>query len=133
MHIDIFIQFFPFSVEPRELAFLDSKYQEAYRTALAEGKMTSFQSRVMIVGHSGAGKTSLLRCLLGMPFEPKHIPTIVISADTNVRINEQADEQADEQVEEQADGKLQVIRATNWTHVEGNVFVIPQMYIIIFV
>ena len=58
------------------LPYLGPKYQEAYRTALKQGTRTVRQSRVMIDGHSGAGKTSLLRCLLKQPFVEEHIPTI---------------------------------------------------------
>ena len=71
-----------------ELASLDPKYQEAYRTALKEGKRTVCQSRVMIVGHFGAGKSSLLRCLLNQPFVEEHIPTIGIETSNQTKINE---------------------------------------------
>ena len=35
----------------------------------------------MLVGHEGAGKTNLKRCLLGEDFVEKHIPTTGIDAD----------------------------------------------------
>ena len=76
-----------YTAEPLELASLDPKYQEAYRTALKEGKRTVCQSRVMIVGHFGAGKSSLLRCLLNQPFVEEHIPTIGIETSKQTEIS----------------------------------------------
>ena len=84
--------------EPSELSSLSPKYQEAYKTALREGTRTVCQSRVMIVGHSGAGKTSLVRCLLNQPFVEEHISTIGIDVGANIDI----------------------ARATNWTLQTGN-------------
>ena len=123
MNNGFLIKFFPFSGEPRELASLAPEYQEAYRTALRDGVQTVHQSRVMIVGHYGAGKTSLLRCLLGKPFVKEHIPTIGINADPK---------QTKVRTDEQADGDLQVVKTKNWTSGKGKVFVIPQTYRIIF-
>ena len=62
------------------------------------------------MGHYGAGKTSLLRCLLGMPFVKEHIPTIGINADpkqTKVKID---------------DDDLHVVKTKNWIPGEGDIF-----------
>ena len=54
---------------------------QAYREASKGGTVTVHQSRVMLVGHSGAGKTNLQHCLLDEPFESEHISTIGIQCD----------------------------------------------------
>ncbi len=38
---------------------------DAYRTALQSGQQPSYRARINVIGHSGAGKTTLIRRLLG--------------------------------------------------------------------
>ena len=63
------------------LFLLFHRKKEAYREASEGGTITVHQSRVMLVGHSGAGKTSLRHCLLDKPFVKQHITTLGIDAD----------------------------------------------------
>ena len=42
---------------------------ELYHAALKDGVISCSQTRVMFVGHSGAGKTSLIRTLLDEEFD----------------------------------------------------------------
>ena len=66
------------------------------------------QSRVMIVGHYGAGKSSLLRCLLNQPFVEEHIPTMGIDTERQTKLT--------------GDGngaKLHIAKATDWTPQKG--------------
>ena len=80
---------------PPELQGLDEAHIQAYREASKGGTVTVHQSRVMLVGHSGAGKTSLKSCLLDEPFESKHISTTGIHCDP-------------------AHMKVEVCKARNW-------------------
>ena len=61
--------------------FLSEKHKEAYLEALEEGSIEVCQSRLMLVGHGGAGKTNLKLCLLGEEFVEEHIPTTGVDAD----------------------------------------------------
>ena len=66
------------------------------------------QSRVMIVGHYGAGKSSLLRCLLKQPIQEEHIPTIGIETENRTKVYE-------------AGADILISKAENWTlQQEGN-------------
>ena len=56
---------------------------ELYHAALKDGKIVCSQTRVMFVGHSGAGKTSLIRTLLGKEFIPDIETTTGIVADAD--------------------------------------------------
>ncbi len=47
----------------------------AYKEALKDGKARSYRARMNIIGHSGAGKTTLTRKLLGKSFTTKHNST----------------------------------------------------------
>ena len=61
--------------------FISFLIEAAYREASKGGTITVHQSRLMLVGHSGAGKTSLRHCLLNKPFVDHHITTLGIDAD----------------------------------------------------
>ena len=60
-----------------------SKY-EVIKDVLLEGTLPLCRSRVLIVGHSGAGKTSVKRSLLGEAFEKDHVPTEGVSTGHDV-------------------------------------------------
>ena len=59
--------------------------ERAYVQALRHGAEKVNQSRIMFVGHSGVGKTSLKLVLLGKEINPEHDSTIGIDA-TKVEI-----------------------------------------------
>ncbi|KAK3604489.1 hypothetical protein CHS0354_019082, partial [Potamilus streckersoni] len=53
------------SVLPPEILCMDEKSQQLYREALASGKERVYNIRLMVIGHQGVGKTSLVKRLLG--------------------------------------------------------------------
>ncbi|KAL3861381.1 hypothetical protein ACJMK2_007417 [Sinanodonta woodiana] len=53
------------SVLPPEIQCLDEKSQQLYREALGSGKERVYNIRLMVIGHQGVGKTSLVKRLLG--------------------------------------------------------------------
>lgn len=57
------------------------EYTLAYQKACKEGCKQNFQTRIMLVGHFGAGKTSLKRSLLSQPFVSEYLMTNSIDAD----------------------------------------------------
>ena len=61
-------------VETVPTSFLDL-LELAYFEAMNNGYDVSYRARINIIGHSGAGKTSLTRRLLGKSFQPEHHST----------------------------------------------------------
>ena len=55
-----------------------------YEKALKEGSVNVYRGRVLLVGQDRAGKTSLKKSLLGLPFNPKEQSTEGIEVDPSV-------------------------------------------------
>jgi len=55
-----------------------------YQKALKEGSVNVYRGRVLLVGQDRAGKTSLKKSLLGLPFNPKEQSTEGIEVDPSV-------------------------------------------------
>ena len=55
-----------------------------YEKALKEGSVNVYRGRVLLVGQDRAGKTSLKKSLLGLPFNPKEPSTEGIKVDPSV-------------------------------------------------
>ncbi|PFX16502.1 OTU domain-containing protein [Stylophora pistillata] len=58
-----------------------SKAQLAYKRALKDGCVKVYRGRIILVGQDRAGKTSLKKSLLGLPFDPKEQSTEGIEVD----------------------------------------------------
>ena len=56
----------------------EPQYQHLYVEACQEGTRAVHRTRIMLLGHFGAGKTSVKRSLLYEPFENKHLSTDAI-------------------------------------------------------
>ena len=72
---------------PEELGALSAEHVEAYRAACTGGTHNVHQCRVMLVGHEGAGKTSILDTLLTRPFQPQHLITNAMEVEIKKTIN----------------------------------------------
>ncbi|XP_022803673.1 probable serine/threonine-protein kinase pats1, partial [Stylophora pistillata] len=57
------------------------KAQLAYERALKDGYVKVYRARLMLIGQDRAGKTSLKKSLLGLPFDPKEQSTEGIEVD----------------------------------------------------
>ena len=55
-----------------------------YEKALKEGSVNVYRGRILLVGQDRAGKTSLKKSLLGLPFNPKEPSTEGIQVDPSV-------------------------------------------------
>ena len=55
-----------------------------YEKALKDGSVNVYRGRVLLVGQDRAGKTSLKKSLLGLPFNPKEQSTEGIQVDPSV-------------------------------------------------
>ena len=74
------IRFF-FPLAPLEIAARGEKAQLAYQRALKDGAVNVYRGRVLLIGQDRAGKTSLKKSLIGLPFDPKEKSTEGIEVD----------------------------------------------------
>ena len=66
---------------PTEIEAQGQRAQLAYKRALREGYVNVYRSRVLLIGQDRAGKTSLKKSLMGLPFDPKEQSTEGIEVD----------------------------------------------------
>lgn len=66
---------------PREIKAQGPEAKLAYRNALKTGKVKVYRARIMLIGQDRAGKTSLKKSLLGLPFNPEEDSTDGIEVD----------------------------------------------------
>ena len=64
----------------------DPRMEMIYEDALKEGQSEVNRIRIMLVGKYGAGKTSVMRSLLGEDFEDKHLETIGVETEGKVDV-----------------------------------------------
>ena len=74
------IRFF-FPLAPLEIAARGEKAQLAYQRALKDGAVNVYRGRVLLIGQDRAGKTSLKKSLIGLPFNRKEKSTDGIEVD----------------------------------------------------
>ena len=86
-------------VIPAEILARGAQAELAYWRALRNGKVRVYRGRIMLVGQDRAGKTSLKKSLLGMPFDPKQQSTEGVEVDPSVF-------------------EVDVDKVTNWQRVE---------------
>ena len=55
--------------------------ERAFQKAMQNGKVKVYRGRIMLLGQDRAGKTSLKKSLLGMPFNPDEESTIGVEVD----------------------------------------------------
>ena len=70
-----------FSPAPLEIEARGEKAQLAYQSALKYGAVNVYRGRVLLIGQDRAGKTSLKKSLIGLPFNRKEKSTDGIEVD----------------------------------------------------
>ena len=60
--------------------------QTIYADALKEGQMEVYRTRIMLVGHFAAGKTSVMRSLLNEDFIDKYVTTDGVETEETVDV-----------------------------------------------
>ena len=70
-----------FSLVPSEIEARGGKAQLAYQRALKDGAVNVYRGRVLLIGQDRAGKTSLKKSLIGLPFNRKEKSTDGIEVD----------------------------------------------------
>ena len=66
---------------PREIKARGPEAQIAYENALKTGKVKVYRARIMLIGQDRAGKTSLRKSFLGLPFDPAEESTDGVEVD----------------------------------------------------
>ena len=66
---------------PREIKAQGPEAKIAYENALKTGKVKVYRARIMLIGQDRAGKTSLKKSFLGLPFNPEEDSTDGIEVD----------------------------------------------------
>ena len=66
---------------PSEIKARGPGAQIAYENALKTGKVKVYRARIMLIGQDRAGKTSLKKSFLGLPFDPEEQSTDGIEVD----------------------------------------------------
>ncbi|XP_078384407.1 uncharacterized protein LOC144666872 isoform X3 [Oculina patagonica] len=69
------------SLVPNEIKARGLRAKLAYEHALRIGKVKVYRARIMFIGQDRAGKTSLKKSLLGMPFDPEEQSTVGIEVE----------------------------------------------------
>ena len=70
-----------FLLVPSEIKARGPRATLAYENALKTGKVKVYRARIMLIGQDRAGKTSLKKSLLGLPFDPNEQSTEGIEVD----------------------------------------------------
>ena len=55
--------------------------EHAFQMAMQNGKVKVYRGRIMLLGQDRAGKTSLRKSLLGLPFDPEEESTVGVEVD----------------------------------------------------
>ena len=70
-----------FPIVPSEIIARGPGAKHAYENALKNGKVKVYRGRIMFIGQDRAGKTSLKKHLLGLPFDPDEQSTDGVEVD----------------------------------------------------
>ena len=83
-----FNYYYIFKLFPSEREARGEKAQLAYQSALKDGAVNVYRGRVLLIGQDRAGKTSLKKSLIGLPFNSKEKSTNGIEVDpSKFRLN----------------------------------------------
>ena len=66
---------------PAEIRARGPEAKRAFQKAMKSGKVKVYRGRIMLLGQDRAGKTSLKKSLLGLPFDPEEESTVGVEVD----------------------------------------------------
>ena len=75
------LPFLPGASVPPEIRARGPEAELAFQKALQNGKVKVYRGRIMLLGQERAGKTSLKKSFLGMPFNPQEESTVGVEVD----------------------------------------------------
>ena len=70
-----------YSPVPQEIQVQGHRAEAAFRKAMDEGSVEVYRGRIMLIGQDRAGKTSLKKFLLGIPFDPEEESTVGVKVE----------------------------------------------------
>ena len=80
-HLHVYFTSDTGSFVPAEIRGRGPKAERAFQKAMQSGKVKVYRGRIMLLGQDRAGKTSLKKSLLGLPFDPNQESTIGVEVD----------------------------------------------------
>ena len=80
-NLHLFFTSDPGSSVPAEIRARGPRAEHAFQKAMQTGKVKVYRGRIMLLGQDRAGKTSLRKSLLSLPFDPKQESTVGIEVD----------------------------------------------------
>ena len=72
------------SFVPAEIRARGPRAERAFQKAMQSGKVEVYRGRIMFLGQDRAGKTSLKKSLLGLPFDPNQESTVGVEVDPSI-------------------------------------------------
>ena len=78
------LKFFLFFVAPKEIEARGERAQLFYQRALRDGAVNVQRARILLIGQDRAGKTSLKKSLIGLPFNRNENSTEGIEVDPSI-------------------------------------------------
>ena len=66
---------------PAEIRGRGPETERAFQKAMKSGKVKVYRARIMLLGQDRAGKTSLKKSLLGLPFDPEEESTVGVEVE----------------------------------------------------
>ena len=66
---------------PPEIRARGPRAELAFQNAMRKGRVQVYRGRIMLLGQDRAGKTSLKKSLLGIPFDPEEESTVGVEVD----------------------------------------------------
>ena len=66
---------------PPEIRARGPRAELAFQNAMRKGRVQVYRGRIMLLGQDRAGKTSLKKSLLGIPFNPEEESTVGVEVD----------------------------------------------------
>ena len=76
-----FKHFIPLSLVPQEIRAQGARAEAAFTEAMEKGSVEVYRGRIMLLGQDRAGKTSLKKFLLGIPFDPEEESTVGVKVE----------------------------------------------------
>ena len=80
-HLHVYFTSDAGSFVPAEIRVRGPRAERAFQRAMQSGKVNVYRGRIMFLGQDRAGKTSLKKSLLGLPFDPKQESTVGVEVD----------------------------------------------------
>ena len=75
------IHFNPHSLVPQEIQAQGLRAEAAFKEAMEKGSVEVYHGRIMLLGQDRAGKTSLKKFLLDIPFDPEEESTVGVNVE----------------------------------------------------